>query len=263
MQRITILVLLLSLLQLNLAQQDCTLIENPVFTSEYTPKGNVVISADMDTYETGDPALTTMLIGVYDIYGFNPNTNIWQICDTLAAQGYRVALPDFFHGEPWKREHYPYPTDEEFYEFVRATSWEESVRADLRLVLDAYKAQGITKFGIFGFCFGGRISAMATNEYYEEIQIAGHFHPASVNIIEAVGIKSPTILLPGANDPDMTDYCQLINDNLGDGSCLYHHFLDVNHGYAGGRADWLNSTVVGRAQDAVRMFQQFLCNKQF
>ena len=86
---------------------------------------------------------------------------------------------------------------------MKATSWEESVRDDLRLVLDEYKAAGITKFGIFGFCFGGRIAAMATNEYYDDIRIAAHFHPASVNVSEAYGIQSPTILLPGASDPDM------------------------------------------------------------
>lgn len=108
-------ILLLGFLHGNIAgltrQADCSNIEKPTLTSAYTPLGDVVMTAGMDTYETGDRNLTTMLIGVYDIYGFNPSTNIWQICDKLAEQGYRVALPDFFHGEPWKREHYPYPTE--------------------------------------------------------------------------------------------------------------------------------------------------------
>jgi protein XRP2 len=92
-------------------QAECADVEKPVLFPDYTPLGDVVVKADMDTYETGNGSLTTMLIGVYDIYGFNPSTNIWQICDRLAEQGYRVVLPDFFHGEPWKREHYPYPTE--------------------------------------------------------------------------------------------------------------------------------------------------------
>jgi len=99
---------------------------------------------------------------------------------------------------------------EEFIEFVKKTSWENSVRADLRRVLNEYKAQGITKFGMFGFCFGGKMSAMATSEYFLDIQIAGHFHPAAININDAAGIRSPTLLLPGANDPDLVSEKHMI-----------------------------------------------------
>jgi len=116
MRFVAIAVLILGILQgyfaARLGHEDCTLIENPIFEPDYTPLGIEVIAGGLEAYETGDPDLTTMLIGVHDIYGLKPSTyNIWQICDTLAAQGYRVVLPDFFHGERWKREHYPYPTE--------------------------------------------------------------------------------------------------------------------------------------------------------
>jgi len=92
---------------------------------------------------------------------------------------------------------------EEFYNFVKATSWEESVRADMIEVLKHYKEEGVTTFGIFGFCFGGKIAALATGEFFEDIRVAAHFHPSSMNMSDAELIRSPTILLPGANDPDM------------------------------------------------------------
>jgi dienelactone hydrolase len=93
-----------------------------------------------------------------------------------------------------------------FKDFVKATSWNESVRADLALVLKEYKAQNVSEFGIFGFCFGGKISAHAAGEYYEDIKVAAQFHPAGADVADAVLIKSPTILLPGANDPNMVRF---------------------------------------------------------
>jgi len=241
---------------------ECSNWEQPVLTANYTPQGQVVFAAGMDTYETGDRNSTKVLIAVYDIYVFNPGPNIMQICDRLGEYGYRVIMPDFFHGEPWKRDHYPYPTDEEFRNFVRQTSWNESVRADMGLVLQEYKRQNnATEFGIFGFCFGGKIVAHALDEYADDIKVGAQFHPAGADINDALRIKRPSILLPGSNDPDMTDYCIYINIILGPGSCVYYHFRDVNHGYAGGRADWTNPLIVGRASEAVGMFEQFLCDK--
>jgi len=242
---------------------DCPEPESPVSlepNGTYVPLGLVRAINGMETYETGRVS-STMLIGVYDIYGFSPSTNIWEICDKL-GENYRVALPDFFRGVPWDREHYPYPKDKSFKDFVRATSWEESVRADLRSVIDHYKTLGVTKFGIFGFCFGGGITAKASAEF-DEIVIAAQLHPAGVNISDAAVIRAPSILLPGANDPDMTEYCSIINANLGEGSCTLHQFTNVNHGYAGGRADWNNGTVRAAAEEAVYMFEEFLCQHQF
>ncbi len=47
----------------------------------------------------------------HDAAGFNLTlTNTRQICDRLSEYGYRVVMPDFFHGVPWKSEHDPYST---------------------------------------------------------------------------------------------------------------------------------------------------------
>jgi len=243
--------------------QSCTNLPLPDLEVDYIPKGMVVNEAGMDTYETGNPNATRAIIAVYDIYGFTPSTNnIYQICDYLGDLGYRVIMPDFFHGEPWKREHYPAPTDQEYYDFVKATSWDESVKEDLGLVLSAYKAKNVTEFGLFGFCFGGKIAAHSVAEYFQDIHVAAQFHPAGANISDAALIRRPTLLLPGANDPDMTEYCEIINQTLlGPESCVYHHMRDVNHGYSGGQANWGNTTIRIRAQDALQMFHEFLWKK--
>lgn len=246
--------------ELNLAAE-CSNWEAPSLTANYTPLGEVTFMAGMDTYETGNMNSSKVLIAVFDIYGFDSGSNIRQICDRLGEYGYRVIMPDFFHGVPWQKEHYPFPKDEEFRNFVKATSWNESVREDLGRVLTEYKRQNVTEFGIFGFCFGGKITAHALAEYSDDIKVGAQFHPAGAAIDDAVLIKRPVILLPGANDPDMIDYCTIVNIFVGQGSCVYNHFRDVNHGYAGGTANWTNETIRGRAEEAVGMFEQFLCNK--
>lgn len=91
----------------------------------------------------------------------------------------------------------------------RFTDWDMSVKEDLGLVLEAYKAQNnASEFGVLGFCWGGKMTALTLGEYYEDIQIGAMFHPFDVNITDATKIKRPALLMPGANDPDMVhSYC--------------------------------------------------------
>jgi len=241
--------------------QDCTNHQDPVLAVDYSARGTETVVATMDTYETGWVEASKVLIGVFDIYGFNPgNNNTRQIADRLADYGYRVVIPDWFHGQPWAVEHEG-QSELDVYNSVFATSWNESVRDDLGLVLNHYKGQGAMEFGLFGFCFGGKIAALAVDTYSNDIKIAAQFHPAGIDVQDSARIKSPTILLPGANDADMTDYCSVINILLGDGSCVYRHARQANHGYAGSRADWTNVTIKGEAEAAVGAFEQFLCDK--
>jgi len=245
----------------SLIAQDCSNHQHPVLAVNYVAKGTETVVATMDTYETGNPNATKVLIAVFDIYGFNPgNNNTRQILDRLSDFGYRVVMPDWFHGEPWAVQHKD-QSELEVYNSVFATSWNESVREDLGLVLAHYKGQNVTEFGLFGFCFGGKIAAHAVDTYAADIKVAAQFHPAGIDIQDSAKIKSPTVLLPGANDADMTDYCAVINILLGEGSCVYRHARLANHGYAGSRADWTNTTVRGEAEVAVGTFERFLCDK--
>lgn len=36
-----------------------------------------------------------------------PGVDTRQVCDTLAAAGFNVAMPDFFKGKPWLLERFP------------------------------------------------------------------------------------------------------------------------------------------------------------
>lgn len=58
---ITLLAGIVFLLQKSSAAE-CSNWEKPVLTADYTPQGNVVFSAGMDTYETGNSSSTKVLI---------------------------------------------------------------------------------------------------------------------------------------------------------------------------------------------------------
>jgi dienelactone hydrolase len=51
----------------------------------------------------------------------------------------------------------------------------------MALVLEEYKRQNSNvEFGVFGFCFGGKITAHALDEYAEDIKVGAQFHPAGI-----------------------------------------------------------------------------------
>jgi len=239
---------------------ECSNWAKPKFTGTYTPKGQAVVVAGMDAYEIGNFNASKIIIAVHDAGGLNGGTNIKQICDRLSEYGYRVVMPDFFHGLPWNwTEHDPASIGKYRHGNGREFSWENNTREDLGLVLQEYKRQGVTEFGIFGMCYGGKQAAKSVDTYSGDIMVAASFHPYAVDITDATRIRRPILLLPGADDPDMEDYCQVINILQGPGTCARNH-IDVNHGYAG-HMDWNNATIVSRAEDAVWMWERWLCEK--
>jgi hypothetical protein len=58
---------------------ECNNWERPVLNANYTPMGKIVMSAGMDTYETGNPNSSKILIAVFDIYGLTSGPNIMQV----------------------------------------------------------------------------------------------------------------------------------------------------------------------------------------
>ncbi len=61
---------------------------------------------------------------------------------------------------------------------------------------------GITEVGIFGFCWGGKVSAMASIEL-PGVKVAGLVHPSSVTNEMILEVKNPMYLFPCLDDPDM------------------------------------------------------------
>lgn len=82
-------------------------------------------------------------------------------------------------------------------------SWKKNVKTDVQTVIDYYKKnEEINSVGIFGFCWGGRISLDAVIEI-DEIKAGGLVHPSLIKNEEAESVKTPLILLPSKDEADM------------------------------------------------------------
>jgi dienelactone hydrolase len=87
--------------------KDCPAL--PTLRADYRPKGAVVLLKDQNNlkvYETGKRESPKVLIAVYDIFGFQTNTQ--QVADKVAeVGGFRVVMPDFLRSQPWDPNNFP------------------------------------------------------------------------------------------------------------------------------------------------------------
>lgn len=82
-------------------------------------------------------------------------------------------------------------------------NWNKNVKTDVQNVIQHYKrTEEITSIGIFGFCWGGRITLDAALEI-DEIKAGGLVHPSLIKDDEAERVRRPLILLPSKNEADM------------------------------------------------------------
>jgi dienelactone hydrolase len=76
------------------------------------------------------------------------------------------------------------------------------VKSDVERIIQHYKAKGIKQFGIFGFCWGARVSVDASIELSEDIRASVIIHPSLIETDDADKIKCPTLALPTKDDAD-------------------------------------------------------------
>jgi len=187
---------------------------------------------DLAVYEAPFKNKSRVIICAYDIFGFHENTK--EVCDRLAEQGdFRVVLPDFYHGDYWREDR---PTQLMYSWFNYTCSWEDA-RSNLKTLIQHYKEDGATSFGIFGFCWGGKISVLAGTEL-PDIKCIGLVHPSGVKTTEANKVKCPVIILPSSEEHDLMPFRNIIVDRLGEDACVHHKFENMKHGFCAARGDF-------------------------
>lgn len=148
----------------------------PPVKSDYTPKGTFKSYGGVSkVYVTGEKS-DKAYIAVYDIFGcgqslcmrvctgaeasrprFKPQTQ--QGADILASQlKAQVLMPDFFEpADAFPDDKFPPTTDEakaELQAFFGGPANPQASVAKLKKVAEALKADGVTKVGAFGYCWG-------------------------------------------------------------------------------------------------------------
>jgi len=192
---------------------------------------------------------------VYDIFGVHPN--IRQVSETLALAGFRVVIPDFFRGNPITKEVMAQGMPA-ILDFIQENgNWNKSVKTDVQTVIEHYKrSEEVTSVGIFGFCWGGRITLDAVIEL-DEIKAGGLVHPSLIKNEEADSVKRPMILLPSKNEPDMLPFYEILKKNLGESNCAHRRFEDLHHGFCGARGDFSDELNARRVNEVIQLLSSF------
>jgi len=222
----------------------------PALVTNYNPRGHTLTVNGLTFYASGEGKQGILFF--HD--GLGPRSGrTYELIDQLAAQGYTVVMPDFFHGKgldtvPVNLFTYVW-YKKAIWANIENTKWSQ-INNELNTVVYPYFTQcGVEKIGAIGFCWGTWCvaHASATNKIACGIQC----HPSLVvaakinkeNLDDLVAhIKCPQALLPGGNDPPEVRPGGLVEQILKQKSfgedCIVEDFPKMLHGWVNrGRLD--------------------------
>jgi len=188
----------------------------------------------INLYVTGDiNAGLPCVILLYDIFGYG-HDNLKKVADMISQNGFLVIIPDHFRADPW-----PIATE---IDRSKLMEWlptkNPKVKQDLVDVISWTKVHAKTngKFGLVGFCWGGKHSIVnaATGQFSAAVAI----HGSMLNAEDMAAIACPVLLMPTSNDtPNDQLEPTLSKTQYGD-KCEYHTFSERQHGFMGARGKW-------------------------
>ena len=195
---------------------------------------------------TGSSSATEALLVIYDIFGFFPQT--LQGADILAHSDkehpYQVYIPDWFGDKAADISWFP-PTDDDkkaklgkFFEEQAAPP--PKIERFGTIIKEAQeKNPNIKKWGILGYCWGGKVATLAAGNT-DFFSAAAEVHPAMVDPNDAEKVKIPFILLASKDEP--ADDVKAFGEKL-TGVKHIETFGDQIHGWMAARADLSDSNV--------------------
>ncbi|KAK3706360.1 hypothetical protein LTR37_010904 [Vermiconidia calcicola] len=231
----------------------------PVVDNGYKEKGEYITIDGMKTYVTGSSDAKTGLLVIYDIFGFFPQT--LQGADILAygdkEKQYQVFMPDFFEGSPADISWYPPDTDEKgkkLGEFFNTQAAPPKTLNRIPNVLKEIESQrGISEWGIVGYCWGGKIVNLTSQEG-TAFKAAAACHPAMVDANDAPGVKIPFAMLPSKDEPkeDVEKWQQAIKVKN-----IVQWWPNQVHGFMAARSDLKDPAVKADYEKAYALLLNF------
>eukprot|EP00638_Chattonella_subsalsa_P023113 CAMPEP_0117884998 /NCGR_PEP_ID=MMETSP0950-20121206/19304_1 /TAXON_ID=44440 /ORGANISM="Chattonella subsalsa, Strain CCMP2191" /LENGTH=122 /DNA_ID=CAMNT_0005741653 /DNA_START=111 /DNA_END=476 /DNA_ORIENTATION=- len=108
------------------------------------------------------------------------------------------------------------------------------------------------KFGVIGFCWGGRNSMQASAD--PTFSACGTAHPAFLTTEYAEACQCPMIFLPSGDDPPTDDIKAVLDTKDFGSECIYQRFDDMHHGWCAARGDYTVELQAQRASEAIALF---------
>ncbi|KAG8857633.1 hypothetical protein FRB96_005651 [Tulasnella sp. 330] len=222
-------------------EKDCCTVP-PIVTGEYIAKGEYKPFGGLKkVYITGDTTSRIAIVSVYDVFGYVPQTI--QGADILAhSLGARVIMPDFF-GDfgPIPQSAYPPTTDEH-----RATiqKWRDTVGGaethldEFYAISDALKAEGVTKIGAVGFCWGGKFITIAGRRA-DKVDALVSIHPGRVAASDAEELAVPIAMFPsqGEDAAECEAFMKGLESKPFASKNVHKRYDTMPHGWAAARAN--------------------------
>ncbi|KAI5123735.1 hypothetical protein M0805_000328 [Coniferiporia weirii] len=215
--------------------------------SDYTPKGVFKQFAGFNrVYVTGVQSSDTVIVSVYDIFGFYPQTQ--QGADKLAtALNAAVYMPDFFESDaPFPIEQFPPKSDADkdalqaF--FAGPAQPEKNLNALLR-VGKALREQGTVKrLGAYGVCWGGKLTTLAGSGENPVFDAVAAIHPAMLSASDADNLSVPLGLFITKDEPkeEYDSMVEKLSHKPFADKVVYKNYSNMFHGFAAARADLKN-----------------------
>ncbi|GIL52735.1 hypothetical protein Vafri_8489 [Volvox africanus] len=238
-----------------MASDACCAAGKPV-QLDYEPKGKLEKISDLPIYLSGSGNLGVVLIP--DIFGFGEK-QVFQVCDRFADAGLNVCAIDPFRGQPWTLAKFPPKPEHDFMGWLgRVGSW-ENLEPAIKAAVERLRAEGATKFGCIGFCWGVSI-ALRAGQDASTFSGAGGAHPAlfGKDAELAEKVSCPVVLLPAKGDASYEVFQKTLGSRPYGSKCVYQRFDDQTHGFVAARGDWSKPDVAEAAGKAIHLMTHFL-----
>ncbi|KAB8227862.1 hypothetical protein BDV23DRAFT_159852 [Aspergillus alliaceus] len=236
----------------------------PIVPKNYQAKGEYKTLNGLKTYVTGPENASKAILVIYDIFGFFDQTI--QGADILAtanSQKYRVFMPDFFEGQPADITWFPPKTDDHkqklgnFFQTKAAPPTTLSKIPDVVAEANKLAPAGgkFDSWSILGYCWGGKITALATGKENQIFKAAVQCHPAMLDPNDAKGVTVPMAVLASKDEKpeDVRDF--------GANLKMEHYvetFASQIHGWMAARSDLEDEGVRKEYERGYRVALDFL-----
>ncbi|XP_020103294.1 endo-1,3;1,4-beta-D-glucanase-like [Ananas comosus] len=179
-------------------------------------------------YTAGSPDSKLAVLLISDVYGFEA-PNLRKIADKVAASGYFVVVPDFFHGDPFSLSNAERP----FQAWIQSHTTDKGFE-EAKLVVAALKAKGISAIGAVGYCWGAKVVVELAKA--GEIQAAVLLHPSFVTVDDFKEVKCPIAILGAESDhlspPELVKQFGEVLSARAEGDYFVKIFPGVAHGWS-------------------------------
>ncbi|KAI8975486.1 Alpha/Beta hydrolase protein [Mycotypha africana] len=227
--------------------------ELPPVVSDYEKTGEMEKYDGLDIYTVGPKDAKKAVLVIYDIFGYHPNA--YQFCDILAKScKWRVIMPDLLHGD--------YATMELLGKGKELMAWLdrvgtlEVVTPDIQRSEKYLKEAGVDACTLVGFCWGAKIAVQLTslNPFFVGASL---IHPSFVDVKDAEKAGAPILAIPSKDEPDMTEYMEVLYKKPFGKQCKHVRFDDMQHGFCAARGDYNDKLNAQRANEAIRLTADF------